>query len=483
MSDTKKNLDPGDWNLFRQQLHDLVDQLTDRMEHVREGPVWRPVPEKVKDQLDGTLPMEGVGTDATLKMIDELILPYAPGNTHPRFMGWVQGGGTPSGTMAALIEAAMNSNAGGREHIAPYIEQQVIKWMLGLFKFPVTGSGILTSGTSMATLNALAVARHALLGQLDSDEKLMRQSRLRVYAADSVHSSLVKAIAMLGLGTHALKRIDCLPDGGIDTGHLRAAIAEDRNAGLEPFAIVGTIGTVATGASDHIATLADIAEAESLWLHIDGAFGALAILVPEFSDLFEGIDRVNSIAFDFHKWGQVTYSCGCLLVHDKHLHRQAFTLRESYLAPYPRGIASAEHWYSDYGPELSRSFMALKVWFLLQDHGAQALGDAIRNSCELAQVLADKVEAHEGLVLLSETRMNIVCFGVKPRPGEDPGDFNAAIVADLQEAGIAAPSTVKIDGMISIRCCLINHRTTIDDIDILLAGVTEMTERRRTQVQ
>lgn len=272
-----------------------------------------------------------------------------------------------------------------------------------------------------------------------------------------------------------------MPDGGIDTGRLQTAITQDRGAGLEPFAIVGTIGTVATGASDNVSALADIAEAEAMWLHIDGAFGALAILVPEFSGLFEGIDRVHSIAFDFHKWGQVTYSCGCLLVHDKHLHRQAFTLRESYLAPYPRGLASAEHWFSDYGPELSRGFMALKVWFLFQDHGARALGAAIRNSCELAQVLARKVKADEDLILLAETRMNIVCFGVKPQPGENPDEFNAAIVADLQEAGIAAPSTVKLGGMLAIRCCLINHRTTIEDIDILLAGVNEMTERRRTR--
>lgn len=479
MSDAPGDLDPEDWGLFRRQMHDLVDRLTDKMEHVREGPVWRPVPDDIKKQIDVALPMEGIGTDETLKMIDDLILPYATGNTHPRFMGWVHGGGTPSGAMAALIEAAMNSNAGGREHIAPYVEQQVIKWMLELFGLPAAGSGILTSGTSMATQNALVVARYALLGPLDSDEKLMRQSRLRIYAADSVHSSLVKALAMLGLGTHALRRIDCLPDGGIDTGHLQTAIKHDRGAGLEPFALVGTIGTVATGASDNIAALADIAEAEDLWLHIDGAFGALAILVPEFSGLFEGIDRVHSIAFDFHKWGQVTYSCGCLLVHDKHLHRQAFTLRESYLAPYPRGLASAEHWFSDYGPELSRGFMALKVWFLLQDHGASALGDAIRKSCELAQILTSKVEDHEDLTLLAQTRMNIVCFGVKPQPGEDPGEFNAAIVADLQEAGIAAPSTVKLDGMLAIRCCLINHRTTIEDIDILLAGVTEMSRHRR----
>lgn len=480
MPDAPKDLDPEDWGQFRRQMHDLVDKLADRMEHVRDGPVWRPVPDGVKSEFDVALPRKGVGTAASLKMIDDLILPYATGNTHPRFMGWVHGGGTAGGMMAALVEAAMNSNAGGREQIAPYVELQVVRWMLELFGLPDTGSGILTSGTSMATQNALAVARHAVLGPLDTDEKLRRQARLRIYASDAVHSSLVKAVAMLGLGTEALRRIDCLPGGGIDTAHLQATIKDDRAQGMEPFALVGTIGTVATGASDTIADLADIAEAENLWLHIDGAFGALAILVPEFSALFEGINRVQSIAFDFHKWGQVTYSCGCLLIHDKALHRRAFTLRESYLAPYERGLASADHWFSDYGPELSRGFMALKVWFLLQEHGTRALGAAIKNSCDLAQALADRVEDNEALVLLTKPVINIVCFGVKPLAGEDPGALNAAIVADLQEAGIAAPSTVKLGDTLAIRCCLINHRTSLEDIDVLMAGVSEMIARRRS---
>jgi len=481
MSDSKTSLDPEDWDAYRRQLHDLADKMVDGMMDVGAGPVWRPVPNDVKEKVATAMPTEGVGTDETLRKINELILPYSTGNTHPRFMGWVHGGGTTGGVMAAMVEATMNSNVGGREHIAPYIEQQVIAWLLDLFGMPETGSGILTNGTSIATLDALVVARHELLGALDADAKMARQSKLKVYASKAVHSSLAKAIAIIGLSTDALQPIDCHADGSIDVSKLQDAINADHAQGNEPFAIVGTIGTVATGSSDNVLALADLAETEKLWLHIDGAFGALAILVPELKPLFDGIGRAHSIAFDFHKWGQVQYSCGCLLVHDKHKHRQAFSLRESYLAPYDRGLASADHWFSDYGPELSRSFLALRVWFLFQEHGSQALAASIKNSCDLAQYLAREVAANDTLELLAETKLNIVCFRLRPRDGEDANHLNAEIVADLHEAGIAAPSTVILDGQLAIRCCLVNHRITAADIDILLKGVADLAAQRRVK--
>lgn len=479
MPNQETNLDPKDWTAYRRQMHDLADKMVDQMEQVGQGPVWRPVPDPVKTKIDAELPLEGLGTSETLGLIDELILPYATGNTHPRFMGWVHGGGTTGSVLAALVEATMNSNAGGREHIAPYIEQQVIKWMLEAFKFPTSGSGILTSGTSMATLNALVVARHALLGPLNSDEKIRRQSRLKIYTSAAVHSSLEKAIAILGLPESALRSVDTLENGSISNQKLQMAIDLDRSQGLEPFAIVGTLGTVGTGAFDDIEALADLAEAENLWLHIDGAFGALAIFSPEHERFFNGIDRVHSLAFDFHKWGQVSYSCGCLLVRDKDLHRKAFSKRASYLADYDRGLASADIWFSDYGPELSRGFIALKVWFLLQEHGTRALGRVVKNSCDLARRLTQKIEDADGLELLASTNLNIVCFRVIPQGDEDANHLNAEIVADLQEQGIAAPSTIKFGEVLAIRCCLINHRTGPEDIDILLEGISKLAEQKR----
>ena len=474
------SLDPENWDDFRRKMHEVADSLVDKMQGIGDGPVWQPVPKGVINALDVPLPKIGQGTDNTVKILEEQILPYPAGNGHPRFMGWVQGGGTTGSVIASMYEAVMNSNVGGREHVAVYVEKQVTKWMLDLFGMPTGGSGILTTGTSMATMDALVIARHHLLGPLDSDEKSQRQSRLRLYASKAVHNSLTKAVAVMGLGVNALHSVDENHDGSINIAALKQAISSDRDAGLEPFAIVGTVGTVSTGAIDDIKQLADIADAEDLWLHIDGAFGALAILLPELKAKFEGIERAKSIAFDFHKWGQVSYECGCLLVHDKEQHRAAFSNRASYLASFERGIASSDHRFCDYGTELSRSFRALKVWFLLQEHGTDALATTLRSSCALAAYLQEEVGNEDSLELLSPALLNITCFRVKPIAGEDADVFNNEIVADLQEQGIAVPSTTVIDGKLAIRCCFINHRTTKKDVDILLRSIISLTKQRRS---
>lgn len=468
------SLDPENWDDFRRQMHEVADRLVDNMQGLPDQPAWRPVPADVIDAIDEPLPKAGRGTDTTVKMLEELILPYPAGNTHPRFMGWVQGGGTTGSLLASMYEAAMNSNVGGREHVAVYVEKQVAQWMLSLFGFPASGSGILTTGTSMATLDALIIARHALLGALDSDDKAIRQTRLRIYSSKAVHSSLAKAVAIMGLTIDALHSVDQNHDGSINVTALRSAIERDREQGYEPLAIVGTVGTVSTGAIDDLKSLADIADAENIWLHIDGAFGALAILLPELEAKFEGISRAKSVAFDFHKWGQVSYECGCLLVHDKEQHRAAFSKRESYLASYDRGISSSDHWFCDYGPELSRSFRALKVWFLLQEHGTDALAASMRNSCAIATYLENEIGKYDELELLSPALLNIVCFRVKTQKDDDADAFNNEIVADLQEQGIAVPSTTVIDGKLAIRCCFINHRTTVKDVDILLSNIISL---------
>ncbi len=473
------SLDPDNWDDFRRQMHDAADSIVDKMQNLKDEVVWQPVPDASIKAIKQPIPKIGRGVDKTIEILEEAILPYQAGNIHPRFMGWVQGGGTTGGILASMYESAMNSNVGGREHVAVYVEKQVIDWMLGLFDFPPGGSGLLTSGTSMATLDALIVARHTLLGALDSDEKIQRQARLRIYTSTAVHSSLAKAVSMMGLCVDALHTIEQNHDGSININALATAIAHDKAQGLEPFAIVGTIGTVSTGAIDDINALADIADAEKLWLHIDGAFGALAVLMPELESKFKGVNRAKSLAFDFHKWGQVGYECGCLIVYDKDKHRAAFSKRESYLASYPRGIASSDHWFCDYGPELSRSFRALKVWFLLQEHGTEALAASLRSSCDLATYLESKVSEYESLELLSPALLNIVCFRVKNTKGEDPDVFNNEIVADLQEQGIAVPSTTVIDGNLAIRCCFINHRTTRKDVDILIDNIISLTKQHR----
>jgi glutamate/tyrosine decarboxylase-like PLP-dependent enzyme len=214
-----------------------------------------------------------------------------------------------------------------------------------------------------------------------------------------------------------------------------------------------------------------------LWFHVDGAFGALGMLAPDVAPLLAGIERADSIAFDFHKWGQVPYDAGFLLVRDAELHMDAFAAPAAYLRREARGLAGASPWPCDFGPDLSRSFRALKTWFTLKVYGADKLGRTISETCRLARYLAARVEAEPMLELLAPVTLNIVCF--RYRCADALSDqINLEIVADLQESGLAAPSTTTIQGKLAIRTAIVNHRTGAPDIDAMLNAVLALGKAR-----
>ena len=450
------------------------------MASVRDRPVWKPVPEDVKKALTTPPPKTGLGTRRTAELCRELILPYATGNTHPRFMGWVHGGGTAGALVEAMFEAVLNANVGGRDHGAVYVEKQVLSWAIRMFGFPEESSGILTSGTSVANLIALATARYAKSDwDVRSEGMAPGRGRMRIYASDTVHGSVDKSLDLLGFGLRALIRVPATRAGTADIEKIAEAVAKDREKGFQPCAVIGTVGTVDTGAIDDLEGLAALAKAENLWFHVDGAFGALAILSPELAPRLKGIEAADSLAFDFHKWGQVNYDCGCVLIRDGVLHRETFTKDQNYLAEAGRGLAAGKPWFYDYGPELSRGFRALKAWFLIMEHGTEALGEIVRRSCELAKRMTDRVSRESTFELLAPTSLNIVCFRVHPEAGEDGDALNREIVADLQESGLAAPSTTIVDGKLAIRCCICNHRTNETDVDAVIDDILAVAGRRR----
>jgi glutamate/tyrosine decarboxylase-like PLP-dependent enzyme len=266
---------------------------------------------------------------------------------------------------------------------------------------------------------------------------------------------------MAGLGTNALRKIPVDGAYRMDIAKLRAAIAADRAAGKTPFLIVGTAGSVDIGAFDDLAKLASIAREIGAWFHVDGAFGALACLAPEWRPALAGIEQADSVALDFHKWPQVTYDAGCILVRDPALHLATFSQNTNYLAAATRGLAGGQPWPCDLGPDLSRGFRALKVWMTISAYGAEKLGGVIAHSCGLAKHLARRIEDSNSLELLAPVPLNIVCFKLKHHDDAQ----TANLVADLQEAGLFAPSTTTINGRLAIRAALINHRTQISDID------------------
>jgi aromatic-L-amino-acid/L-tryptophan decarboxylase len=339
--------------------------------------------------------------------------------------------------------------------------------MRELFGFPASASGLFITGTSMANLMAVLIARTAALGY-EVRRQGLGERRLTAYASAAAHGCVRQAMDLAGLGADALRSIATDPAQRMDLAALAAAIAEDRRRGSTPFLLVGTGGTVDAGAIDDLAGLAGLAGREKLWFHVDAAYGALALMAPDLAPLFGGIERADSIAFDFHKWGQVPYDAGYLLVRDGERHRASFAAPAAYLRRETRGLAAGSPWPCDFGPDLSRGFRALKTWFTLKVHGAQALGAAMSRSCALARYLEQRIRATPALELLAPAQLNIVCFRYRAAAADA---VNARIVADLHESGIAAPSTTTIGGNLAIRAALVNHRTRERHVDALLAAV------------
>jgi glutamate/tyrosine decarboxylase-like PLP-dependent enzyme len=273
-----------------------------------------------------------------------------------------------------------------------------------------------------------------------------------------------------GLGSDALRLIPVDSRYRIDLAALAAAIEKDREAGFTPFLVVGTAGTVNTGAIDDLAGLADLCRREKLWFHVDGAFGALAKLAPDLAAKVSGMERADSVAFDFHKWGQAPYDAGFILVRDGEAHKNAFTFPAAYLQRAECGLAAGSPWPCDFGPDLSRGFRALKVWFTLKVFGVDALGASISRTCALARYLEARIAATPELELMAPVELNIVCFRylVGGWSDEESNRVNGEIVVRLQESGIVAPSTTKIGGRMVIRAAIVNHRTSRAEIDALV---------------
>ncbi len=279
-----------------------------------------------------------------------------------------------------------------------------------------------------------------------------------------------RAFELSGLGSDALRKIPADADERLDLAVLEDTIARDRAAGLTPFMLIGTAGTVDVGAIDELDQLASLAAREDLWFHVDGAFGALAVMSPELAPLVRGIERADSIAFDFHKWMQVPYDAAFLLVRDGTAHSAAFASEAHYLGRATRGLAAGTPWFTDFGPELSRGFRALKVWFTLATFGVDRLGAVVAETCRLARVLADRIRKEPNLELVREPQLNIVCFRHRTRD-------NAELVIVLQESGVVVPSSTRVGGVPVIRAAIVNHRTTEADVMALVDAVLAVAGR------
>lgn len=460
---TTPPLDPADWEGLRSDLHRLLDRCVDQMRDAEDHPWQAPPADLAKRYAIGT------GGDVVARVMDQ-VLPYHGGNTHPKFWGWVQGSGLPSDFVAGIAAAAMNTNGGGRNHGINEMERAVIDWTRRKMGFGAGASGILVAGTSQATVISLQAAR---VRACPNARAAGGDVGLTVYAAEGVHNATRKAVELLGLGHDQLRLVETR-NGAMDLQALQQAISADRAQGLTPLAIVGTAGTVDLGTYDDLNGLADLAARESIWLHVDGAFGAWTRLADDpWRGLTDGIDRADSIALDFHKWMYVGYDCGLALIADETAHRAAFSARPSYLKGAAEGLAGGDPWFCDYGIDLSRGNRALKVWCALEMFGEDAFALAITRNCAQAAFMADQVQSH-GMTLSAPVVSNICVFNAVPDlPANQQSALNAQIATHLQLHNATVFSTTDVNGITCLRAAITNHRTRDHHIAEAMADVAK----------
>jgi aromatic-L-amino-acid decarboxylase len=474
----EETLDPDNWESMRKLGHKMLDDMMDYMKTVRERPVWQHVPERVKAHFNSPVPQKPQPPEEIYEEFVEKVLPYPMGNIHPRFWGWILGTGTVMGAFAELLAASMNTNTGGgANHIANHVEKQVIDWIKEMLGYPQSASGILTSGCSAANIVGLTVARNAKAG-FDLRRKGLQRAtqRMVLYASQEVHSSIQKAVELLGLGSEALRLLPINDYFQIDLETLKTSITKDREDGYMPFCVVGAAGTTNTGSIDDLNALANLCQQENLWLHVDGAFGAWAAIAPKAKNKVVGIEQADSLALDLHKWMYMPYEIGCILVRHEEQHRKAFSLTPDYLAhgEGKLGLTGGDlPWFSDYSFQLSRGFRALKAWMSIKEHGSRKYARIIQQNIDQALYLGELVNASPELELSAPVTLNVVCFRyVAPAlDNAELDELNKRIVIELQEQGVAVLSGTVIKGKYVLRAANTNHRSRREDFDMLVRDV------------
>lgn len=444
-----------------------------RLREAGEAPVWRPTPPPLREALAGqALPETGLTPDELLEYVSTQVAPYPMGNGHPGFFGWVNAAPHPAGIAGSLLAAAMNPSSAGGDHADVYLERAVVRWIAELVGYPhETGAGLLTSGASMATIVAVGAARHRALTNAGWDVRgrgLCGAPRLTAYAAGEVHSCVRKAIELLGLGGENLRTVGDDGLGHLDPGALHTAIELDRAAGALPFLVVGSAGTVTTGAVDPLDEIARECAAQDLWFHVDGAYGAFGVLDPEIAARYRGMRLADSIALDPHKWLQVPAGVGCLLVRDRAGLREAFSLVPAYLrddSGDPLG------WYSEYGIEQTRPFRALPVWASIAARGRAGVAADIAACTGAARRLAELVEKEPDFELAAEPEVSIVAFRYQPidLDAAEADRITAALASAIQLRGNVFVTDSRYGGRPVLRACLINPAVGEAELELLLA--------------
>lgn len=446
---------------------------------------------QIAEQLQTTLTSEGEPLERLMEDC-RMVINASRHNGHPRFFGYVASPATPVGAFADLIASALNQNVTSWRSApaATLVEQTVVRWLGQLIGYGTDARGLLMSGGSMANLNALFIAHRVKAGAQTSQLGLWNAGKpMTVYASDQVHFSIVKAADVLGLGREQVRLLKSTEQFRLDVNGLRERLASDIKSGFKPFCVVASAGTVNTGAVDSLEEIAAIAEEYGLWLHVDGAYGALSAMDETKRHLFAGIERADSVSLDPHKWLYAPVDVGCLLFRDEARVREAFSANEADYIKVHEQESDEAFAFWDYGIELSRRFRALKIWLMLRYYGTRRVAAAIQSNNAMAFEMAERLRASTDFELLAPPELSICCFryapqGLRARPASEDedrrvrvskelDDLNARIMQRVQRGGRAYLSNATIRGSYALRACITNFRTTSEDIAETLSVVRE----------
>ena len=477
--DASLEMDPSQ---FRAAGHALVDRIAALLASLSDRPVApHTTPSAIRALLgDGRLPETGDDPAKLLNDAASVLFDNSTFNGHPRFFGYITASAAPIGILADMLAAAVNPNVGAwsLSPSATEIERQAVRWVAEFLGFPASCGGLFVSGGNMANMVCFLAARTAYATRAGWDLRAKGMfagdgAKLTVYTSAETHTWIQKAVELYGLGNDAVRWIEVDSELRMRMDRLRERMAEDRRAGFLPFLVIGTGGSVATGAVDPLPEIATLCREERVWFHVDGAYGAPAARVPGAPATLAALGDADSVAVDPHKWFYAPLEAGCALVRDPNALRAAFSHQPSYYH-FPDVAEDPAINFHELGPQNSRGFRALKVWLAFKQVGREGYTKLIADDIALSRRMYEKVEAHPELEALTHG-LSITTFRYVPRdlsPSLSPdertkylNELNTTLLTRLQEGGAIYLSNAVINGVFALRACIVNFRTSVADVD------------------
>jgi glutamate/tyrosine decarboxylase-like PLP-dependent enzyme len=478
--------DKWDWSEeeIKRVGYRVVDMIAGYLTSLPDRPVFRPCPpDLIGDFSERPLPQAGQDVDSLLTEFASKVASYPFGNGHPRFFGWVNSPPAIIGVFAEALAAAMNPSCAGGNHAAIYVERQVLNWFKKLVGFPESGSmGLLVSGGSMATLTGSGVARHVKLPGVRKEGMQNLHRRAVAYMSVEGHTCIRKALELLGFGSDNIRAIPVDSSLKMQVSQLEGTLRRDRESGYLPIVVAASAGTASTGTIDPLDDIREVCHRHGVWFHVDAAYGGPAVLTARYKNELSALQDADSLALDPHKWLYVPVEAGLSLVRDGAAMRDAFSLVPPYIRTdgNSAGVLGLP-WFSEYGFQQTRGFRALKVWMALKFYGVEGYTASIERDLSLADQLAERVRQSGDLQLVTEPSLSIVCFRFAPKAlwqdEEKLNQLNQQLLEAVQLSGNAFLSSTTIKGAFCLRACVINHRSTEQDIDFVVAHIRETGEK------